>query len=97
MKRLPRMAIVVSGCFLLTACAHQIQASADYPGFWIGLFHGFISPFALIGSAFMDIRVYEPPNSGGWYDLGFMLGCGLIFGASGSQTPFQFKIRARRH
>jgi hypothetical protein len=73
--------IFVIGLFL-TACATQpTPAADDPPGFFMGLIHGIVSSFALIGSIFMDIRVYAFPNSGVLYDLGFSLGillCSLI-------------------
>ena len=43
-------------------------------GFVVGLFHGFVAPFAFIGSLFADVRIYAFPNAGRWYDLGFLLG-----------------------
>jgi len=77
--------ILVAGLFLfLTACATQpMPVAYDPPGFFMGFIHGLISPLALVGSIFMDIRVYAFPNSGGWYDFGFMLGMlSLIGGAT---------------
>lgn len=73
--------------FLLSACASQIPAgveqSATTPGFWWGLWHGFIFPFAWIGSLFdPDIAVYAVPNRGGWYDFGFFLGITVLGGGS---------------
>ena len=60
---------------ILGGCASQPEPSAyDPPGFFSALFHGFLSPVALIGSLFVDVRIYAFPNSGWWYDLGFMLG-----------------------
>lgn len=77
------LAIAIAG--LLTACATQPTPSAfEPPGFWFGLLHGFISPFALIGAFFMNVRVYAFPNSGWWYDLGFILGVGAFFGGGAS-------------
>jgi hypothetical protein len=67
---------VIISCFFLN-CAHQIVASAhDAPGFWKGLLHGFIAPVSFVASLFTDCRVYAFPNSGRWYDFGFMLGIG---------------------
>ena len=46
-------------------------------GFWGGLWHGIIAPFAFIGELFSDdIAVYAHNNNGGWYDFGFLLGVG---------------------
>ena len=50
------------------------------PGFWYGLWHGFIFPLAWIVSLFApNIAVYAVPNNGGWYDFGFFLGI-VVFG-----------------
>jgi len=73
--------------FLLSACASQIDAGvtqeAGTPGFWWGLWHGFIFPWAWIGSLFNpEIAVYAVPNIGGWYDFGFFLGITVLGGGS---------------
>jgi hypothetical protein len=75
---------------LLAGCAHQPLASevAAYepPGFFSGFWHGFIAPMALIGHLFDEsIRVYAFPNSGGWYDLGYILGIGALGGGAASR------------
>lgn len=72
---------------LVSGCASQIDAGvsqdAQAPGFWWGLLHGFIFPWAWIGSLFdPDIAVYAVPNSGGWYDFGFFLGITVLGGGS---------------
>lgn len=72
---------------LLSACANQIDAGVSRdvaaPGFWWGLWHGFVFPFAWIGSLFdPDIAVYAVPNNGGWYDFGFFLGVTVLGGGS---------------
>lgn len=46
----------------------------DPPGFFLGIFHGLTIIFSLIGSLFSDIRIYSFPNSGGWYDFGYVIG-----------------------
>ena len=60
----------------LAACAHQpaLPRFGEVPGFFTAVWHGLIAPIALVGSIFTDVRVYAFPNSGGWYDLGFLLG-----------------------
>jgi hypothetical protein len=72
---------------IFSACAHQPQPIAfEPPGFFSGLWHGFIILFSLIGSVFSDIRIYAFPNSGIWYDFGFFLGSfAFLGGASASQ------------
>lgn len=66
----------------LSGCASQPIPNDYGPGFFVGLWHGIASPFALIGSIFMDIRIYEFPNSGFWYDLGFVMGIGCWSGGA---------------
>lgn len=61
----------------LSGCASQPMPDVYGPGLLAGLWHGIISPFSLMGSIFMDIRIYEFPNSGFWYDLGFIIGIGF--------------------
>lgn len=72
---------------LLSACASQIDAGtsegAGTPGFWWGLWHGFIFPWAWIGSLFSpNIAVYAVPNTGGWYDFGYFIGITVLGGGS---------------
>jgi hypothetical protein len=68
---------------ILAACATQPTPTAyDPPGFLMGLVHGIIAPFSLIAEVFTNVRVYAFPNSGGWYDFGFMLGVGALGGGS---------------
>jgi hypothetical protein len=61
---------------LLAGCAHQPPPLpfGDFPGFFSGTWHGLVAPFALVVHLFTDVRVYAFPNSGGRYDLGFILG-----------------------
>ena len=72
---------------LVSACASQIDAgisaAPQAPGFWWGLWHGFIFPWSWIGSLFSpEIAVYAVPNSGAWYDFGFFLGITVLGGGS---------------
>lgn len=51
------------------------------PGFWLGLWQGFIAPIDFVVGLFSHhIRIYSVPNAGRWYDLGFMLGIGGFHG-----------------
>lgn len=82
-----RIIFALGLALLVSACAVQIDAGVasgeGVPGFWWGLWHGFIFPFAWIGSLFdPDIAVYAVPNNGGWYDFGFFLGITVLGGGS---------------
>jgi len=84
MKRAFLLAIPV---ILLTACAVQsgpvVQSGA--PGFWLGVWHGFVFPFAFIGSIFKpDIAVYAVPNNGAWYNFGYFVG--IVFLGVGARS-----------
>ncbi len=86
-RKAANAASLAAAFLLLSACASQIPAaveqSGDAPGFLLGLWHGFIFPFAWIGSLFEpDIAVYAVPNRGGWYDFGFFLGITVLGGGS---------------
>ncbi len=72
-------ALMLAGC-----AAGDARFTMDAPaGFWTGLLHGFISWVTLVIGIFSDqVRVYEPHNTGGWYDLGFLLGVGIWGGGS---------------
>lgn len=78
------LVLVVSS--LLVGCATQPSVpgflSGDPPGFLMALVHGLIAPFALVGSVFSDFRIYAFPNSGLFYDLGFLLGLSSWGGGS---------------
>jgi uncharacterized membrane protein HdeD (DUF308 family) len=86
------VALVISLMMLgIAGCAAGPNEMVNTPdeegkvaGFWQGLWHGFISPFAFLISLFSDtVRVYEVHNNGGWYNLGFLLGASIIFGGTG--------------
>jgi hypothetical protein len=97
--------LIVAGIVLLlvvtlTACAAGPNVAANQPGpegvvagFWLGLWHGFISFFTFIISLFNDnVSVYEVHNNGGWYNFGFILGVSMFFGGGGKGSG---RIRRR--
>jgi len=62
--------------FFILGCAPGSGASneSDPAGFFYGIWHGWIAPITLIWSLFNpDIRIYEPLNTGWWYDFGFYI------------------------
>ena len=87
-----RLALIFSFLFLiLTGCAHSIAVDncidTDPYGFFGGLWHGFIAPFSFVVSLFMDdVALYAVNNNGGWYDFGFVLGAGILFGGGSKAT-----------
>ena len=77
--------LVFSGCADVTPIQDCV---VDKPaGFLWGLWHGLIAPISFIGSLFIDdIAMYAINNNGGWYDFGFVLGAGILFGGSGKAS-----------
>jgi hypothetical protein len=71
------MMLLLASC---TATQTPVVPDGNVPGFWFGLWHGFIAPITFIISLFSSVRIYAFPNAGLWYDFGFMLG---ISGFSG--------------
>jgi hypothetical protein len=75
---------------LLSGCAHQVAEAVsqapDTPGFWLGLWHGFIFPVAWVISLFdPSVAIYAVPNNGGWYDFGYFVGI-VFFGVGAKKT-----------
>lgn len=74
---------------LLAGCADAVNVkllltSEDPAGFLSGLWHGIIAPISFFGSLFSDkIAIYAVNNTGGWYDFGFVIGAGILFGGGG--------------
>jgi hypothetical protein len=71
------------------------EAGAKAPaGFWKGLWHGLILPFAFIVSLFNKaVGIFETANNGGWYRFGFVLGASIVFGGGGAGGS---RVRRRR-
>ncbi|MEE9387704.1 MAG: hypothetical protein V3U96_03775 [Paracoccaceae bacterium] len=75
--------LCLSAMILLSACATAPLAIEGSRGFFWGLFDGAVAPLAFIMSWFSDsIGIYGTPNSGGWYDFGFLLGLTMWAGGS---------------
>ena len=81
---------------LVASCAHQPPPSgaAPLPGLLLGLLHGYISLFSLIASLFFEVRVYEFPNAGFFYDLGFVIGAFAFYGSG--RTTYVYTTSRRR-
>lgn len=61
---------IFSGCLATESIANPTQRA----GFFLGIWHGWMAPVALIGRLFNPaIRIYEVNNTGWWYEFGFYL------------------------
>jgi hypothetical protein len=96
-----RSACIAALVLALAACAATqppMVVEPGAPGFWLGLWHGFIFPVAFIVSLFTDdVAVYAVPNNGGWYDFGYFVG--IVFlgvGARKSRTVYLEKVIWKR-
>jgi hypothetical protein len=79
---------VCAAAVLLASCATQPRpdVAPSPPGFLWGLLHGFLILFSFIASLFTDYRIYAFPNSGGWYDFGYLLGAMMFLGGGGASA-----------
>ncbi len=65
----------------------SMGVDGELAGFWRGLWQGIISPVTFVISLFTDnVNMYEVHNNGNWYDFGFVLGAGILFGGSGRRA-----------
>ena len=65
-------------------------------GFWLGLWHGLISPITFLVSLFTsNVNIYDVHNNGDWYNFGFMLGVCTAFSGAARAGPTGAAGRAR--
>ena len=90
MRKYHRTFALVVAALLLAACAATqtaatVTPTATAPGFWLGVWHGFIFPVAFHVSLFRpDVAIYAVPNAGGWYDFGYFVG--IVFLGVGARS-----------
>jgi hypothetical protein len=68
------LALIAAAC--LSGCVPgDGKATPEKPaGFLWGIWHGWVAPISLVVGIFNhDVRVYEPYNTGWWYDFGFYM------------------------
>ena len=101
-KKIMIIALITASVLLIGSCAAgpnpnkniSVEQDGKPAGFFLGLWHGFISLFTFIGSLFSSkVNIYETFNNGGWYNFGFILGASVFFGGSGGAGG---KARKRR-
>lgn len=70
--------LCLAGCF-----PHQDASLTKEPsGFFMGIWHGWITPISLIVSFFdSSVRIYEKNNTGWWYDFGYYMAVISGFGS----------------
>jgi hypothetical protein len=94
-----KMILLIALALCLAGCADRVTFAAAAlrapVGFWYGLWHGMISPAAVIGHIFdPTIAIYAIYNNGGWYDFGFVLGATTAIGTGGRriETVERFRL-----
>jgi hypothetical protein len=89
--RILAFALVCAAGLALASCATQPQPEvSDVPGFWSGLRDGFLIVISFVVSLFTDHRIYSFPNSGVWYDFGYLLGASMFLGGGGASSGRNF-------
>ena len=101
-KKLAALGVVVVIVASCTAGPNTVVDTAgvdgDIAGFWLGLWHGLIAGITFIISLFTDkVHMYEVHNNGAWYDLGFVLGAGILFGGSTHASRRRKRKSTRLH
>lgn len=78
---------VVAACAGPNTAANTVAGDGTIAGFWWGLLHGCLAPITFFISLFKDnVSMYEVHNTGGWYDFGFVIGAGILFGGGGKAS-----------
>ena len=74
--------------FMLFSCVPGNEKfDVDPAGFWMGLWHGFISLITFFISLFNNkVGIYEVANSGWPYNLGFILVIMIFYGGSSKSS-----------
>lgn len=96
-KKTILLALVVTlAALAMTGCMANAGAPPEKAaGFFAGIWHGWIAPFALIMSIFNDgVAIYEVHNTGFWYDFAYY---GAIVGGAGSLTYSRGSARRKRN
>jgi hypothetical protein len=84
------LSMLLCGCFP----GGGTSSPNEPAGFFMGVWHGWIAPLSLIVGIFKDgISIYEPHNTGWWYDFGFYIS--IIAGFGGIALSRKHKHRKR--
>ena len=75
-KRLILLLVIGFALLAFIGCMPNPERAAnpEPSGFFMGVWHGWIAPFSLIVGFFNDsTRIYDPFNTGWWYDFGYYM------------------------
>jgi hypothetical protein len=75
MKRMSLALLLVVLVLATVSClAGTLPLEKQPAGFFMGIWHGWTAPIALIVRLFNDkVRIYEVVNTGWWYDFGYYM------------------------
>lgn len=96
-KTMLPLAVVIVLSLLLTGClpGDGTYTASKPAGFLSGIWHGWVAPISLIVEFFnRNIRVYEPVNTGLWYDIGFYM---AVIGGFGSLSIIRKRRSSNKH
>ena len=90
MKLTRLLVLVLLPLLLCSSCLATATSEGENPaGFFLGIWHGWIAPVALIARLFNPAyRIYEAYNTGWWYEFGFYI---ALVGGFGSLALFRRK------
>ncbi len=91
--------LLLAALLLLAACAPGPNASLGVlkpddtvAGFWLGLWHGVITPITFVISLFTrNVNIYEVHNNGGWYNFGYVFGLLIALGGGGRGSKRRYR------
>ena len=92
-RKLVPIFLIVLLALIVSSCAPGNEKFDLAPaGFWMGLWHGFISFFTFIVSLFNDnVTIYELNNTGKLYNLGFIIGIAMFYGGGSKSSCKKWK------
>lgn len=94
-KHILLVALLVLTVLLATGCFAERAVAPEKPaGFFMGIWHGWIAPIALIVGLFnKTTMIYEVNNTGWWYDFGYYMA--IISGFGGLSVSRHSRKKSR--
>ncbi|NLE16821.1 MAG: hypothetical protein GX626_13250 [Spirochaetales bacterium] len=79
------LVLLLGGCL----ATQTSEPASKVAGFFLGVWHGWMAPIALVVRLFKpEVRIYAVNNAGWWYEFGFYL---AIVGGFGTLSLFRKK------